>query len=70
MSNNSYWSNDSESNLAFRMKSWISNGAFWSEEVVNEEPDLALQIKSWINNGSFWKDSDDQSDYRTELASN
>jgi len=73
MSSNSYWSNDTEStetDLAIRMKSWISNGTYWSEEIVNEEPDLALQIKSWINNGSFWKDSNDQSEIRTELASN
>ena len=73
MSSNSYWSNDTEStetDLAIRMKSCISNGTYWSEEIVNEEPDLALQIKSWINNGSFWKDSNDQSEIRTELASN
>ena len=73
MSNNSFWSNDSEStdpDLALQMKSWISNGTFWSEEMVNEEPDLALQIKSWIKNGTFWKESNDQSDFLTELASN
>jgi len=73
ISNEAFWSNEgdaSEPDLGIRMKSWISSGAYWSEETVTNKQDLALQIRSWINNGSFWKDSNDQSEIRTELASN
>jgi hypothetical protein len=53
--------------LEVRMKTWINNSTYWSDEATANKDALALQMEAWINNGNYW--SNDAADEQQLLAS-
>ncbi len=57
--------------LTDKIKSWISEGSYWSKDAPKNstEAELSYRIKKWMTNGSYWSSFDTRGNDTQAIAS-